>query len=373
MNEDDAHQSLPRRFDDQMSPPRASFSTLPIELATTIFTLACTDGGETGCSLSLVSKSFRYVCKNSGADITTAVVRGELRLEKILSTLRRRRIRARRVRSLFLFFCASDDSEEMGDFRSNKDFASLMKSILKSISPLHLEILTINSCSEEPGPFSSILPVSFPYLRELSIRGAPYPTSFTRSFPAPNVQRLFIQHCHHLPDDFGAALTRLFPNLTHLRVDLEDPDADPPGQHVFDLADLQHRVGGTTVTIPLKKNVAQLLRIPKEGPLPAVPPRLRRVIAGSQYCADIDTEPCGKAFIYHLIQREQSCFGVSTRESEDGRSMFFLPAVNVLDVEVTEQAVDEKLFRYSRESWLERTNGTGEGCWYQDERISYCK
>lgn len=147
MNEDDAHQSLPRRFDDQvrryvasycslklmslslqMSPPRASFSTLPIELATTIFTLACTDGGETGCSLSLVSKSFRYVCKNSGADITTAVVRGELRLEKILSTLRRRRIRARRVRSLFLFFCASDDSEEMGDFRSNKGALPVMYS-----------------------------------------------------------------------------------------------------------------------------------------------------------------------------------------------------------------------------------------------------
>ncbi|TCD64626.1 hypothetical protein EIP91_003828 [Steccherinum ochraceum] len=220
MNVDDAHESSSRRFDHKMSPPCASFSTLPIELATTIFTLACTDGGETGCSLSLVSKGFRYVCKNSGADLTTAVVRGELRLEKFLAMLRRRRIRARRVRSLFMFFSAPDDSEERGDFRYNKDFASLMKSILKSISPFHLEILTISSRSEEPEPVSSVLPVSFPYLREHTIREPLSPRSFTRSKPAANVQRLFIQHYHHLPDDLGDELTRLFPNLTHLRVDV---------------------------------------------------------------------------------------------------------------------------------------------------------
>ncbi|KAH9941838.1 uncharacterized protein BXZ73DRAFT_3553, partial [Epithele typhae] len=36
---------------------------MPVELLRNIFTLACTDGGFTGCSLSLVCKHFREVAR----------------------------------------------------------------------------------------------------------------------------------------------------------------------------------------------------------------------------------------------------------------------------------------------------------------------
>lgn len=90
---------------EQLKMPRPTLSTIPLELLTNILTLACDDGGKTGCSLSLVSTDIRDVCLDTGADITTASVCGEQKLKKFLVMLHRRTPRSRRVRSLFLYHC----------------------------------------------------------------------------------------------------------------------------------------------------------------------------------------------------------------------------------------------------------------------------
>ncbi|TCD66079.1 hypothetical protein EIP91_001837 [Steccherinum ochraceum] len=343
----------------------ADLSSTPVELLANILTLACTDGGRTGCSLSLVSKHFRESCCNSGADLSSAVVRGQFKLNAFLTMLRRRQIKNRKIKSLFLFHRTPNDSLEKEDVASQQgtlaeltfpavtelnlsDSTSLMQAILESISQFHLEILSISTSTEGPQPVFSILPVAFPILGELTVRGALCPKSFTQSKPAPSLRRLYVQHYHQLPEDFGGELTRLFPNLTHLRADvprqspdtealprllhaycrLQSPDVEVPRRYDLNFMSPGPLLPGMVITIPLVKTVAQRLKVSHEGPLPAVPPLLRHIVIGSQTWRDIPGLEEGlfsfldsEDTLYKAIHEEQRHFGVRSEESEEGPSM----------------------------------------------------
>lgn len=78
-------------------------ASLPIELLLLIFSFACTDGGQAGCALDLVCRTFRDVCLDTGVDIQSALVHGEPgKMEAFLDMLRKRPATKRKVRFLFL-------------------------------------------------------------------------------------------------------------------------------------------------------------------------------------------------------------------------------------------------------------------------------
>ena len=86
------------------SMPDGTLANIPEDVLIPILSGAChTDGGQTGCALSLVSRAVRAFCLETGVDITSASVCGEEKLKRFLVMLRRRQPESRRVLSLFLF------------------------------------------------------------------------------------------------------------------------------------------------------------------------------------------------------------------------------------------------------------------------------
>lgn len=69
-----------------------------------IFSYACTDYGQTGCSLLLVCKLFNSLCNDSGIDIQCAAVCGLDKLRLFFDNLARRPAYSRAVDSLFLTY-----------------------------------------------------------------------------------------------------------------------------------------------------------------------------------------------------------------------------------------------------------------------------
>ena len=78
--------------------------TIPIELLLAIFSYACTDGGQTGCTLNLVSRVFRRICLDTAADIRVVALCGVYQLESFLKLLCGRPETKRKVMSLFMSY-----------------------------------------------------------------------------------------------------------------------------------------------------------------------------------------------------------------------------------------------------------------------------
>lgn len=92
---------------------KPNLQTIPAELLQIIVSYACTDGGQTGCSLNLVSKVFRQICSNGALDIRLALVCGHHRLERFLGVLHCRAEGMRRVESLFMSYRSRRDTHEL--------------------------------------------------------------------------------------------------------------------------------------------------------------------------------------------------------------------------------------------------------------------
>ena len=205
-----------------------SFADLPSELLIYILSEACSDSGLTGCSLNLVSRGIRDLCLYTGVDIQCIALYGYHKMARFTEMLMTRDETARKVKHLFISDLPSQDDVadnlasmlSMGNHESPSGRGTL-ESLLQIIPPHYLQTLTIHI---PRGPLStpthSIFSRQFHSLTELSLHAGLTRQFFEDFLPIPSLERLNIATYTVLPDDIGAAVTRIAPNLTHLRISL---------------------------------------------------------------------------------------------------------------------------------------------------------
>lgn len=207
-----------------------SLIPIPPELWATIFSYACTDPGRTGCSLSLVCRSFRDILVAASVDIQTVQLCGEPAMQSFLRLLQSRERRKRRVR--YLLVTNSYGRDRLKRPRPNGDHASptagiseeksrslpqLLKRILHIID--HHALLSLCLFIIPYGvPIShtSLFAEPFPSLTTLVLSGPISPPFFTRFVPAPKLKRIHIARHSGLPDDLDTIIATIAPNLEYL-------------------------------------------------------------------------------------------------------------------------------------------------------------
>lgn len=193
-------------------------SSFPSELWSTVFALACTDGGATGCALSTVSHYFRAVVLPLQLDNVALV--SPTKMLSFLAMLQKRDRELRCVKHLYLAGSAEwrMGSEAFGHTITRAPgFMKRVNMILTMLAP---ELVTLTTVLPEMGTLShTILGIHFPKLRELTVHGhLVNPSSVAgeveqqSSFPS-------LTHLHILtsPDSASLYATRA-PALTHLRL-----------------------------------------------------------------------------------------------------------------------------------------------------------
>ncbi len=195
---------------------------LPVELLTPICFLACTDGGPTACSLSLVSRHIHAVSRParfhsvafSGPRVLTAVPNFLARLKEEHED-RKRAEAASRVRHLFVSVLPPlSESQTM----VWKVYVFTVTTLLRAVAP-DVETLSLVFSPRESGPIKPIeLDVQFPGLQELTVSGASFSAPQLGSPAFPAVRRL-----HLLSGPCPREWTSLTPSVTHLRLS-ELPD-----------------------------------------------------------------------------------------------------------------------------------------------------
>ena len=196
--------------------------SLPVELLTPICFLACTDGGPTACSLSLVSRRIHAVSRParfhsvafSGPRVLTAVPHFLARMKEEHED-RKRVEAASRVRHLFVSVLPPlAESQTM----VWKVYVFTVTTLLRAVAQ-DVETLSLVFSPWGPGPTKPIeLDVEFPRVRELTVSGASFSAPRLGSPAFPALRRL-----HLLSGPCPREWTSLTPNVTHLRLS-ELPD-----------------------------------------------------------------------------------------------------------------------------------------------------
>jgi len=180
----------------------------PAEIWSRIFSLACTDSGYTGRSLSLVSK---YIQQVSMPYKYRTLLVPERQLRPLIYTLKRRPVGARSVRHLFV----SSGRWEKGEADNSKFFETDRNRLLSLIAP-SLQTLCIGS-----GPVSLTLPFTLPALVDLVVLRQPFENCYTNSLDNmalcyPILRRLYIGH--YLYDEVPEFIKALPPTVKTLRI-----------------------------------------------------------------------------------------------------------------------------------------------------------
>ncbi|KAI1796044.1 hypothetical protein LXA43DRAFT_988087 [Ganoderma leucocontextum] len=227
-------------------PPLSSTATrrLPVELLDSIFSYACTDGGYTGRSLSLVSAHFREVARHIRfQSIALASLR---HIKSFLACLTRERVYTKvRVRHLFLSTWRDGEdivrirngraprSDILGSLGSmdgprwcvwmpiqetlDRELSHLLPSVLNAVAH-HLCTLSIVHSWE----FSAIqLPENFPVLRESTFCGPPpiFPGGCIKLSPSPSPCFPSLRHLHVVCGNVSTEFwVHHSPAVTHLRL-----------------------------------------------------------------------------------------------------------------------------------------------------------
>jgi hypothetical protein len=135
-------------------------SIFPPEIWYKIFVLACVDGGQTGCALSLVSRYIREL--SMGTRLQSVAVYGHLGLKHLLRTLHHTREDSRRVRFLFVGY-------------SSHDIAFFKRNPYQRSSPSFLSRLNFlaapkrDECAEMQAIYDQIITLVAPYLESLTL------------------------------------------------------------------------------------------------------------------------------------------------------------------------------------------------------------
>ncbi|KAK0202986.1 hypothetical protein DFS33DRAFT_1385349 [Desarmillaria ectypa] len=198
-------------------------SNLPCEIWLEIFKLACMDGGSTGRTLSLVSRPFYNLAKETR--FYSIFIYGLRQLNALYSVLYKTAPAYRHVHHLYFDMeIHPNDSEsskkELAAYRSNRavfDFYEnhlyerLMDMMSPTLETFHVYHSGFCACDMLP-------PVSLPYLVELSFRG-PFPVHLSKNEELPIFPRLRYIHYEDFddyPPDLFSRLARQAPSLTHL-------------------------------------------------------------------------------------------------------------------------------------------------------------
>lgn len=196
--------------------------TLPLELHSQIFELACADDGSTARSLALVSRYVRDVAEPY--IFSSLAVAGLGPMTDLLAQLERTPSCMRRVRRLFLsdwtnrevhHKCVSASGAAMDRYDLEK---STIIRLLDVVAPTLHSFTFIVSC-----PFNStqlighLFSLKLPHLRDLSVHGFyPFPHS---SNAMPSLERLHLSGNRNPHGLFQCgALGVACPNLTHVRI-----------------------------------------------------------------------------------------------------------------------------------------------------------
>ncbi len=221
-------------------------TAFPVELLTQIFTYACTDGGYTGCSLSLISKHIRAVSRPArfhSVSLTRASAEQVAQFSSCLLAERARsidmgampRVRhlcltaAKRSVGLLVYLeraiARVDDTEQL-------QFSADVMTLLTIVAP---DLLSLSLVSRLPLyiaglPLPDIRRVSFPVLQELSIvsdRILFSPSDSATSADSVGARTVFpsLTHLHWTCEDFPSRSILSLqpwidaaPRLTHFRV-----------------------------------------------------------------------------------------------------------------------------------------------------------
>ncbi|KAI0722273.1 hypothetical protein C8T65DRAFT_734691 [Cerioporus squamosus] len=169
-----------RTRDKSSSSKSCTVDHIPVELLESIFRLACSDGGATGCSLSQVSKRFRAIARTGRFDSVALRSGCAGQVAQFTSCLAAERERAGpasslvKVRHLFLASAIRQirrnhpgAKEEL--VRYQRDISGLMELVAPDLHTLLL--LSSHMSWEDELRFPDIGLRSYPELRELSLYG----------------------------------------------------------------------------------------------------------------------------------------------------------------------------------------------------------
>ncbi|TFK66793.1 hypothetical protein BDN72DRAFT_130316 [Pluteus cervinus] len=156
---------------------------LPLEILFEIFTLACTDDGRTGSSLSVVSRHFREASK--GFRFQSVAITGLDSLWRFLLLIREIPSKQRRVVFLRIEEAAEGEHGFRMAYQRQHTFNPVLEEVFRLIAP-SLKVLHIRQISLDLGSLASW---NLPQLTELTIREC---TKVGRSVPItlPRLQYL---------------------------------------------------------------------------------------------------------------------------------------------------------------------------------------
>lgn len=184
---------------------------LPSETWTQIFFFACTDGGVTGCSLSLVSHYFRAAVLP--VQLHSVALTSTSKIESFEDLLKHRQPEHRKVRHLFLSLAGNQAEGRLTS--TSYTYNEAFRRVLTTVAP---DLLTLTSTLLRDYSQDSIITTCFPSLVELTVHGYvryaddAAEAMFTGHFPA--LRRL---HLLSTPNSCPLYLKRA-PTLTHLRL-----------------------------------------------------------------------------------------------------------------------------------------------------------
>lgn len=254
----------------------------------------------------------------------------------------------------------------------------LMSAILETVSSKHLRILHADyRWHRILSP--SAQPLVLPGLVELSLSGQVFARSLSDVYVTRGIQRLYIRgpaltcrdHGEGRGESFGDMLSRDCPLLSHLRIapHIQPALADCQLQFVHSYCELTRSLRAI-----VKPHQAQV----EGGSVQhfAVPARLRRIIVDSppehRVVPHFDSDLFPDMFNstrtrlhrgYCSVALEaKSASAIEEEDSVGKKSLRILPLLPEVPVENKRQYELEKFGRMKAE-WLERTAGTGPGCW----------
>lgn len=193
----------------------------PTELWQHIFACACTDGGRTGCSLSLVSKFVREA--SAPFRYQSVLVEGTARLSCFLAVWERNPDRRSKILHLLLYDTPPHHtyrpSASPRFIRLSDEWVDLMCRLLSAVSH---SLLTLTIYMK--GARSFLLPpVAFPTLEELSVQGDYFDAVCDQAVSLPKLSALHFGGTRRLWKGGMTAsllpmLSKVAPALTHLAV-----------------------------------------------------------------------------------------------------------------------------------------------------------
>lgn len=264
-----------------------------------------------------------------------------------------------------------------------------MVEILRRVSPDHLRILH----ADYPHLWVPLVfdrPVLLPNLMELYHSGRTSSRYFSDMYLAFAVERLRISGAHigvrpagEKLEELDAMLNRNCPLITHLRFNpgLQPPSSCDKLRFIYAYCDLSRPLKDISESYPPPEIDGYHFGLLPNNYPPInvqdfrIPSRLRRVIVENPpelIKPHPDPFRMVEPFILTRIALHYGYRAVALEAKEKNgmdeealsgkRSLRVLPLSAVSPMEDSKQLAEEEFFRYKAD-WLERTTGTGPGCW----------